>query len=183
MIYGSGIIFSPIKLFPLDKFLNGELFNQMYIFQISQCTSILLPQIISEMSKAMWAKIDVPLSSSQTENYYCLFTVVTSVDVEMLFQGSSHFSSLILLFFSFKIWLPKHWVDQKILLGFSIRCYRKTWTKTSHQHNTNHCFSTLCTNMTLFSKPKIFSFSMREQSHHERPRQEERFHRMTRLFH
>ena len=53
MIYGSGIIFSPIKLFPLDKFLNGELFNQMYIFQISQCTSILLPQIISEMSKAM----------------------------------------------------------------------------------------------------------------------------------
>ena len=130
MIYGSGIIFSPIKLFPLDKFLNGELFNQMYIFQISQCTSILLPQIISEMSKAMWAKLGVPLSSWHRPDWELLLSVYSCYfsrcgNAVARFFSVFFFDSLI---FPVKIWLPKHWAGQKVLLGFSIRRYRKPWT-------------------------------------------------------
>ena len=68
------------------------------------------------------------LGIGQTENCYCLFTVVSLVDVEMLFQGSFHFSFLILLFFLLKSDCPNiglakkfFWVFPQDVLGKPMR--------------------------------------------------------------
>lgn len=112
MIYGSAIIFTPIKLFPLDKFLNGELFNQMHIFKISWCTSILLPWIIFflEIYKAIWAEIDGPLPSSHQQDW-ALWLFVYGCYFSRCEDGSSRSLRSYFLdapIFIFKIWLPKY---------------------------------------------------------------------------